>query len=503
MTGMFGPQNANAATTLPNGTVNQRYGAQQTWVKDCSAPGRNDGTVVDAAWYNRIIGNLDYLVSTSGIVATPGDFTVIYRAIINAVAGGAPALIDTIKELADAIGDDPNFAVTISQQLGARIRVDAPQTFTVAQRNQAIANIGLGNAVLLDASGNLPIVDGSNLINVKPTWANIQAKPAFGNAITLNVGAGPNNLVQLDGSGKLPVLDGSQLTNVVAAVSGAVRYDTAQSLTDVQRLQAIANLGVPNECGRLRYSSATALTYLPFKGDLLKIWGQVYRIPATGIAGLANTGVFVNGLAGQNLAASTLYYVYAFMNGSVMTADFCTTGHATSPAGGNVGTEVISGGNDSRSLIGMVYTNSSSQFSSNLAASWFNRRTRSLSSAVGNLGSPGGYFAEIGGGASLASPGLRCYFLVWGDENEIGLSSSANVAVSGTQNVGLEIAIDGTTLGVSTLQYISSDNNEHLAVTAASSGLSEGIHYAVPFGGNNSGTCNYTSISVVVNGLRG
>ena len=82
--------------------------------------------------------------------------------------------------------------------------------------------------------------------------------------------------------------------------------------------------------GRLAFVSATVLSYLPFNGGTIKIGGFLFDIPVAGIAGLANTAVFVNGVAAQNLAANTVYYVYAFNNGGAVTADFSTTGHATS-----------------------------------------------------------------------------------------------------------------------------------------------------------------------------
>lgn len=42
------------------------------------------------------------------------------QAAIQALIGGAPAALDTLKELADAINDDANFAATVTQQLALR-----------------------------------------------------------------------------------------------------------------------------------------------------------------------------------------------------------------------------------------------------------------------------------------------------------------------------------------------------------------------------------------------
>ncbi len=63
-------------------------------------------------------------------------------AAINAVVNGAPAALDTLKELADALGDDSNFSATIVAALDNRVRVDASQTFNSTQQLQARTNIG-------------------------------------------------------------------------------------------------------------------------------------------------------------------------------------------------------------------------------------------------------------------------------------------------------------------------------------------------------------------------
>ena len=72
----------------------------------------------------------------------------INTAINNAVAAlvnGAGTTLDTLKELADALGNDANFAATLAEQMGKRVRVDAAQTFTVAEQAQGCANLGIGN----------------------------------------------------------------------------------------------------------------------------------------------------------------------------------------------------------------------------------------------------------------------------------------------------------------------------------------------------------------------
>ena len=64
---------------------------------------------------------------------------------ISGLINGAGTTLDTLKELADALGNDANFATTIAAQMGKRVRVDAPQTFTVTEQAQGCANLGIGN----------------------------------------------------------------------------------------------------------------------------------------------------------------------------------------------------------------------------------------------------------------------------------------------------------------------------------------------------------------------
>jgi len=111
--------------------------------------------------------------------------TAFVQAAIAALIASSPAALDTLNELAAAIGNDPNFAATFTTALGNRLRVDVNQSLTTPQKAQGQSNLGLGTAAPLD------------------------------------VGTGPNNVVQLDGTGKLPALNGSQLTNLPAQAAGA------------------------------------------------------------------------------------------------------------------------------------------------------------------------------------------------------------------------------------------------------------------------------------------
>ncbi|EQM71752.1 hypothetical protein QYE80_27185 [Pseudomonas tohonis] len=67
------------------------------------------------------------------------------QAVKDSILDGAGAALDTLKELADALNNDPNFSTTIATQISSRVRYDAAQTLTTAQRLQACQNIGIGD----------------------------------------------------------------------------------------------------------------------------------------------------------------------------------------------------------------------------------------------------------------------------------------------------------------------------------------------------------------------
>jgi hypothetical protein len=154
--------------------------------------------------------------------------------------------------------------------------------------------------------------------------------------------------------------------------------------------------------GYLKYVSATSLSFLPFRGSHIIINGVVYQIPTTGIVGLANTGIYIDGVAGQNLAANSLYRIYVFNNAGTLTADFSGAGHVTSNTSRNVGTEIKSG-DDSRTFIGLIYTTASAQFSDTgpyrYVRSWVNRKRISFAISGSSGTASGSPVALVGANA--------------------------------------------------------------------------------------------------------
>lgn len=63
--------------------------------------------------------------------------------IVAAIVDGSPVTLDTLNELAAALGDDPNFSVTITAALAKRLRFDAVQSLTTIEKATAMGNMGV------------------------------------------------------------------------------------------------------------------------------------------------------------------------------------------------------------------------------------------------------------------------------------------------------------------------------------------------------------------------
>lgn len=75
------------------------------------------------------------LVAKINNAATQQDIADAITALVNA----SPAALDTLKELADALGNDPNFAATIATQLGGKLDASAITIMTNADIDAILA----------------------------------------------------------------------------------------------------------------------------------------------------------------------------------------------------------------------------------------------------------------------------------------------------------------------------------------------------------------------------
>ncbi|MEJ5178885.1 phage tail protein, partial [Erwinia sp. MYb416] len=75
--------------------------------------------------------------------------TAFVQAAIAALVSGSPAALDTLKELADALGGDPNFATTVLNKLAEKLAKNQNGA-DIPDKAEFLANLGLGDVIRED-----------------------------------------------------------------------------------------------------------------------------------------------------------------------------------------------------------------------------------------------------------------------------------------------------------------------------------------------------------------
>lgn len=131
-------------------------------------------TALATANKTSLVAAINELVSASAAKAAINDATTTttstwssskvntsINGAVSALVAAAPGTLDTLNELAVALGNDPAFATTITAALGNRVRVDASQGLTTAQQSQARSNIGAGTSNVVIGTSAGQAADGA------------------------------------------------------------------------------------------------------------------------------------------------------------------------------------------------------------------------------------------------------------------------------------------------------------------------------------------------------
>lgn len=229
--------------------------------------------------------------------------------------------------------------------------------------------------------------------------------------------------------------------------------------------------------GRLVFASSTSVLLVRHNGRFLVINTRSEEIPGGGVS-LSNSG----------LSASTFYYVYAFMSAGVMTLEASTSAPVVFSNNGVVVKNVAGG--ESHTLVGILFTNSATQFEDGPKArhvrSYFNRKAEALFNV--DLGSAQTISTT---GATVEVPNSRVSFVAFGGEVFHGTAQWRDTTQAATlSTVYLGAGIDGASSLTSSLVPPSTNAIFLASTVVATVGSTAGQHYGAMFVFINSGGGN-------------
>ncbi|MDT6962897.1 hypothetical protein QTN24_15460 [Cupriavidus sp. SZY C1] len=258
------------------------------------------------------------------------------------------------------------------------------------------------------------------------------------------------------------------LAQFISDQTGQDAVDDGTTATLLANLKAAVRLQ-HGQC-RLSVVSGTQLKLSPYNGNGLIINGLPQQVPGVGVS-VSNAG----------LAAGTLYYAYSYMNAGVMALELSSTGHSTGTAGVEQKT-----GDPTRTLVGMVRTNASSQFvdsaTQRFCLNWFNRRSIAATNTFNvNRSTTSTTPVEL-------SPTERAEFLNWGDESTYVtfLASASQNTTSGS--FSSSVGLDGITPApFNMVVNVTAVNTPQNVSAMGALTPTEGYHYLTAYGAATAG----------------
>lgn len=246
------------------------------------------------------------------------------------------------------------------------------------------------------------------------------------------------------------------------ATGGAEQVAPATQSQHAVQLQQVGH----GQC-RLSVNSTTQLKLAPYNGNNVIVNGVPLQLPSAGVTA-SNSG----------LSASTLYYVYLGGTTASPTLSLSITGHSTASNGIETKT-----GDTTQTLVGMIYTNASSQFVDSVqqifCLNWFNRRNKY--GAI--FGTNTSTFTNTS--VSELNTAFRVSFLSWSDESVYGFVCGTGANQTAGDTVTVSYGIDGIGAPAACTFTSTSASALYSFNCGDSSFVSEGLHYATITGAVN------------------
>lgn len=152
------------------------------------------------------------------LVTIESEYQAYANSAAAAVVDAAPATLDTLNELAAALGDDPNFATTVTNSIATKASLSGA-TFTgdVAGTNHAITgNLSVGGATSLKEIKEFVTVDSS-------TSGTLTVDVTVQGVVYLTASQTANRTINFSNANSAMSV-GESLTVAVAATQGGTAY---------------------------------------------------------------------------------------------------------------------------------------------------------------------------------------------------------------------------------------------------------------------------------------
>ena len=222
---------SGGAVTIASTDTNTNTQLSQEQVEDFVG-GMLDGTeTFISVSYDDTDGNIDFVVpvldednmvsNSATNLATQQSIKTYIDSKTASIVDSAPAALDTLNELAAALGDDASFSTTTATTLGNRLRIDDNQSLNSTQQTQGLTNLGI-TATLAEINildDGLSASDIPSLATSKITSGTFADARIAQSNVTQHLAVGSGGGIGL--SGKTFTLDLDGMTDIGAALVDA------------------------------------------------------------------------------------------------------------------------------------------------------------------------------------------------------------------------------------------------------------------------------------------